>query len=98
VLEAAGGTNVFEDVKRQSLQVSSETILSRAPEAIVEIGIDTASTPSRNLDAWSALASVPAVRFRRVFQIRGDEMMNPGPRVAVAVRRIAEVLHPGAFK
>ncbi len=98
VLEAAGGDNVFADIKRQSLQVSSETILARAPEAIVEIGIDTASARSRNLDAWTALASVPAVRSKRISQIRGDEMMNPGPRVAQAIRRIAEALHPGAMK
>lgn len=97
MLEIAGGINVFADVKRQSLQATSELILARAPDAIVEIGIDTASSKDRNLGAWNALASVPAVRQHRIYQIRGDEMMNPGPRVAQAVRRMAEVLHPEAF-
>jgi iron complex transport system substrate-binding protein len=94
MLEAAGGSNVFADVKGQSIQAASEVILARAPDVIIEIGIDTASAPSRNLRAWDTLASVPAVRLHRIYQIRGDEMMNPGPRVARAVQRIAEALHP----
>jgi ABC-type Fe3+-hydroxamate transport system substrate-binding protein len=76
------------------MQISSEHVLARSPEVILEIGIGTASAQVRNLAAWSALASVPAVRARRVHEIRGDEMMNPGPRVAQAIRRMAEALHP----
>jgi iron complex transport system substrate-binding protein len=95
MLDAAGGSNVFADVKGQSIQATSEVILARAPDVILEIGIDTASSPRRNLRAWDTLASVPAVRNHRIYQIRGDEMMNPGPRVARAIERIAEVLHGG---
>lgn len=98
MLEVAGGVNVFADVKRQSLQTTSELVLARAPDVILEIGSETASSGGRNVDAWKVLGSVPAVRTRRIYQIRGDEMMNPGPRVAQAVRRIAEVLHPDTHK
>jgi iron complex transport system substrate-binding protein len=94
MLEIAGGTNVFADVKRQSIQATSELVLARAPAVILEIGIDTASSKARNVGAWDVLSSVPAVRTRRVYQIRGDEMMNPGPRVAQAIRRMSEALHP----
>ena len=98
MLEAAGGTNVFADVKRQSIQTTSELAVARAPEVIIEIGVDTASTKGRNLSAWDALASIPAVRNKRIYQLRGDGMMNPGPRISASVRRMAEVLHPEAFK
>ena len=94
MLEAAGGSNVFADVQRQSIQATSELVLTRAPDVILEIGIDTASAKARSLRAWEALGSVPAVRLHRIYQIRGDDMMNPGPRVAQAVRRIADALHP----
>jgi iron complex transport system substrate-binding protein len=94
MLEAAGGTNVFADVKRQSVQATSELVLARAPEVILEIGSGTASAGGRNTDAWKVLGSVPAVRTRRIYQIEGDEMMNPGPRVANAIRRMAAALHP----
>ena len=97
MLDAAGGTNVFSDVDRQSIQTTSELAVARAPDVIIEIGIDTASTSGRNLRAWDSLASIPAVRNKRIYQLRGDGMMNPGPRISASVRRMAEVLHPDAF-
>jgi cobalamin transport system substrate-binding protein len=98
MLEAAGGTNAFGDVKRQSIQTTAELAIARAPEVIIEIGADTASSKGRDLRAWDALGSVPAVKNKRLYLLTGDEMMNPGPRIAQAVRRMAEVLHPEAFK
>ena len=98
MLEAAGGANVFADVKRQSIQTTSELAVARAPDVIIEIGVDTASASGRNLRAWETLPSIPAVRNKRIYQLRGDGMMNPGPRIADSVRRVAEVLHPNAFK
>jgi iron complex transport system substrate-binding protein len=98
MLDAAGGSNVFADVKRQSIQATSELAVARAPDVIIEIGIDTASTTGRNLRAWESLPSIPAVKNKRIYQLRGDGMMNPGPRIAASVRRMAEVLHPGAFE
>jgi iron complex transport system substrate-binding protein len=95
MLDAAGATNVFADVKRQSLQATSELILTRAPEVILEIR--EGSSP-RNLGAWDALGSVPAVRAHRIYLVSGDEMVTPGPRVAQAIRRMAETLHPDAFR
>lgn len=97
MLEAAGGTNVFADVNRQSIQTTSELAVARAPEVILEIGVDTASTGGRNLRAWDSLPSIPAVRNKRIYELRGDGMMNPGPRISASVRRVAEVLHPEAF-
>jgi len=98
MLEAAGGSNVFADVKRQSIQATSELAIARAPEVIVEVGADTASAKGRNLGAWDALASIPAVRTKRIYLLTGDGMMNPGPRISDSVRRMAEALHPDVFK
>jgi iron complex transport system substrate-binding protein len=98
MLDAAGGTNVFADVTRQSIQTTSELAVARAPDVILEIGVDTASSSGRNLRAWEALPSIPAVKNKRIYQLRGDGMMNPGPRISSSVRRVAEVLHPDAFK
>jgi iron complex transport system substrate-binding protein len=98
MLVTAGGTNVFADVNRQSIQATSELAVARAPDVIIEIGVDTASASGRNLRAWESLPSIPAVRNKRIYQLRGDGMMNPGPRISQSVRRMAEVLHPEAFK
>jgi iron complex transport system substrate-binding protein len=97
MLEAAGGANVFAEVKRQSIQATSELAIARAPEVIIEIGVDTSSAKGRDIRAWDALGSVPAVRNKRIYLLTGDSMMNPGPRISESLRRIAEALHPTAF-
>jgi len=93
---AAGGENVFADVKQQSVQATSELILARRPEVIIELrygdSVKTADIP-REMQAWDALSSVPAVRTHRVHVLIGDEFVVPGPRVVGAVRRLAQVIH-----
>ena len=42
---------------------------------------------------WAALASIPAVRNRRVLVLRGDYLVVPGPRIAMAAEAIAGA-HP----
>jgi iron complex transport system substrate-binding protein len=95
MLEAAGAVNVFADVRRQSVQATSELILARAPDVILEI---TEGRTPRNLRAWDVLGSVPAVNAHRIYLVAGDEMTSPGPRVAAAIRKMATTLHPDAFK
>lgn len=94
-LTAAGGDNVFADLARESVQASTETILARAPEAIVELRT-TALLGERGAHAapWLRLASVPAVRSGRILQLSGDYLVVPGPRLAEAVEAIARALHP----
>jgi iron complex transport system substrate-binding protein len=99
VLVAAGGTNAFADVTRESVQPSQETLLARSPEVIVEIravGMDDSRT-ERERRAWSPLASIPAVRQRRIYFLTGDYFMIPGPRVGRTAEAIARALHPDAF-
>ena len=96
MLEAAGGANVFADVKQQAVTASTEMILARRPEVIVELKYGASATTdlARDLQAWDALASVPAVRNRRVHVLKGDQFVVPGPRVVAAIREIARTLHP----
>jgi iron complex transport system substrate-binding protein len=102
MLEAAGGTNVFADQKAESVQVSSELILTRAPDVILELqSTEMSSAGGRQLDidSWNALASVPAVRNKRVYILTGKHLVVPGPQVGSGVANFATVLHPGlSFK
>ena len=100
ILELAGGTNVFGDITRQSVQATTENMLGLAPEVIVELkytGKLDADTIERERTAWSILSSVPAVRTGRVHLLIGDEFVVPGPRIAIAAERLARKLHPEAF-
>lgn len=100
MLTIAGGSNVFADVTKESVQPSIETILARAPSVILEVRaaglIEKTASPER--DAWSALSSIPAVRNRRVHLLTGDYLVVPGPRLAAATEAYARALHPDAFK
>ena len=100
MLEAAGGENVFGDVAREATQPSSETILSAAPDVIIELraeGILTPDEADRETRVWQYFSTIPAVRQERVHFLIGSELVVPGPRVAEATRRLAELLHPEAF-
>ena len=99
MLEVAGGDDVFADIKQQSVQATTEMILSRRPDVIVELRYgDSAKSldATRELRAWDALSSVPAVRNHRVHLLVGDEFVVPGPRVVDATRKLAQALHPAA--
>jgi len=97
LLEIAGGTDVLADVKRASVTMSTEMVLARAPEVIVELHYGEewpASRIAEETRVWSQLSSVPAVRNKRVVLVAGDEFVVPGPRVPMAAERLAAILHP----
>jgi iron complex transport system substrate-binding protein len=99
MLTAAGGENVFADVKQQSVQATSELILARAPEVIVELRSTPMSADllKREQAVWQVLRSVPAVRTGRISILTDERTVVPGPRVAEGTELIARVLHPEAF-
>lgn len=101
MLEIAGGQNAFADAARESVQPSTETVLARAPEVILEVraeGLIADAEVVNEQQVWSVLASVPAVRNRRIHFLSGDYLVVPGPRFAQATEAFARVLHPGAFR
>jgi iron complex transport system substrate-binding protein len=97
VLELAGGDDVFKDVDRESVQVTSELALARAPEAIIElhpdVQLDNAAI-AREQQVWRPLASIPAVRNDRIYLLTGPELVLAGPRIGEVAERFASVLHP----
>jgi iron complex transport system substrate-binding protein len=100
MLDAGGGDNVFADVPQQSVQATSELVLARRPEAILELraGAMSPAEQRREIAVWQALPSVPAVRAGRIAIITDPRTVVPGPRVAEGTELIARALHPEAFK
>lgn len=100
MLRLAGGTNVFEDFARESVQCSTESILAAAPEVIIDLQYGSTLQhvdPAQVEHVWSVLRAVPAVRHHRVHVLVGNDLVIPGPRVAEATERLARALHPDAF-
>lgn len=95
LLQIAGGDDVFADVKRENVQVGTEQILARAPEAIIEL--HDSMTPERlaaERRVWSELPGLPAVKSNRVYLLANELLTIPGPRVVEAARMMADALHP----
>ena len=100
MVDAAGGDNAFADVKQQAVQATTELILARRPEVILELRADPldAGARAREIAVWNALTSLPAVRNSRVYFLDEQKTVVPGPRVAEAVELIAHTIHPEAFR
>jgi iron complex transport system substrate-binding protein len=102
MLTIAGGRNVFADVTQQSVQASTEQIIARRPQVILEIRATDSAFPAADqmteVRVWNALSSVPAVRTNRVSFLVDDRLVIPGPRVAEGTRLMAQALHPEAFR
>ena len=95
MLEVAGAVNVFADIKAESVEASTEMILARAPEVILELrSADESDGQRLEIESWKQLASMPAVRANRIYLLTGKSLVVPGPRVVEGVERMAAALHP----
>lgn len=94
LLVVAGGDNVFGDVQRESVQATTELVLARKPEVIVEVRAEpaTAALIEHEKASWAPLASVPAVRAGRIEWLTGTDLVIPGPRLADAAERLARTI------
>jgi iron complex transport system substrate-binding protein len=95
LLDVAGAENVFADVDRENVQATSELLLTRAPEVIVELRAegraDDAPSP------WLTLPGLPAVKAGRIISLQGGQFVVPGPRLGEAAEALARALHPDAW-
>ncbi len=98
LLTIAGATNVFADIKRESVQPSQELLLVRKPDVVLELNAgQTTVDVSEAVRAWAALGSVPAVREGRIHALAGAYLVVAGPRLGDAAEAIARAVHPDAF-
>lgn len=101
VLTLAGGENVFSDIKRQAVRASTEMLIARAPDVILDLHYARALSPEdieKELQTWRRLPSIPAVKTGRVYILVGDHLVVPGPRIARAAEEFARAIHPEAFR
>ena len=80
---------------RENVQATSELLLSRAPEVIVELQAETRAAESPS--PWLALPGMPAVKSGRMRHFQGDQFVVPGPRLGEAAAAMARALHPDAW-
>src|SRR5205085_2797286 len=99
-LELAGGADDLGDLHRQSVEMSTEMILTRAPDVLIELRYGKALAHDQSeaeRRVWDGLPSLPAAKNHRVYFLMGDEFVVPGPRIVRAADLFARALHPEAY-
>ncbi|NTV64221.1 MAG: ABC transporter substrate-binding protein, partial [Oscillochloris sp.] len=98
IISAAGGTNIFADLKKSWTTVGWEAIVERNPEFIVIVDYSEVTAEQKQAFATNlpAMKDVPAVVNQR-FAVLPYAAATPGPRNIAAVRTLAKAFYPDAF-
>ena len=88
LIEIAGGTNLFDDVAKETVQPALEEVISRRPDIIIE----TLSPPVTDSDVAQRRKDWESIGFHHVYVEGESYLLVPGPRLALAARRIAEII------
>jgi len=98
MIEAAGGTNVMDDVEKSWTEVSWEPVIEKNPEVIVivDYGEVTAAQKIAFLKSNPAFKTIDAVKNDR-FVVLPYVEATPGPRNIEAIAALARAFHPEAM-
>jgi iron complex transport system substrate-binding protein len=99
MIEAAHGTNIFDDVESSWTTVNWEDVIDRNPEQIiiVDYGEPNAAGKIAFLKSQAALADVEAIKNDN-FVVLSYEEATPGPRNVGSTRTLAEAFYPDKFE
>lgn len=89
MIEMAGGRNAAEDVK--GWQYSLERLIKNDPDMIVCARDHFTKNGFISADGYKQLK---AVKQQRVFEVDGDAISRPGPRLADALVELSNIIHP----
>ncbi len=94
MIRLAGGQNAIDEARSRVAypQLSLEQVLAIDPDLVLDataMGGGDASGPG------SSWAGVRAVREKKIFALRSEAVLRPGPRVAEGAAELARVIHPG---
>jgi len=99
LIEKAGGENIAGRMDRRWLNLNFELLIRENPEVIVVLAKDEqAFLRARNrFLSDRRLKDIAAVRTGRIDFLDENSASRFGPRLAEALRRLAEILHPEKF-
>jgi iron complex transport system substrate-binding protein len=97
LVRVSGGKNVLEESKVPFPQLSMESVLSFAPEVIIDSTVVSAPTKKAvkaQNEKWSKWKDIPAVRDGRVYVLKDNRDIVPGPRLPEAIDDLLKMIHP----
>jgi ABC-type Fe3+-hydroxamate transport system substrate-binding protein len=81
-----GGRNIFGNINKSALEVSTESVLAQKPGVIIGL------TPT-SLSNWQQWKSLPAVKHGRLVVINSDLLARAGPRFAQGVKQLCRKIN-----
>ncbi len=97
IVEAAGGKDIFSDLKGSWPRVSSEEVIKRAPQAIMGADDHGDKLTLKAVSARPGWNLIPAVVSGKVLLLPTYLVSGPGPRIADGVLLAAKALYPRYF-
>ncbi|HEX5464675.1 MAG TPA: cobalamin-binding protein [Burkholderiales bacterium] len=89
VIKLCGGVNVFGALPVLAPSVSIESVLAKAPDAIIDVSSPDVGEAAAE---WRHYREIPAVRAGHVFTVNPDLVQRATPRLAEGARIICEDL------
>jgi iron complex transport system substrate-binding protein len=95
----AGGTNVLASTRMEYPKISMETVISLAPDVIIDVGemgesLESSERRGAVTEAlWRRETLVKAVRDGRVHAVNDQAFVVPGPRIVDVAETMAEWFH-----
>lgn len=94
ILDIAGGINFAEDCETDYPQISLEVLLDRDPDFYIAID----HRKNTDISTRPGFESLKALQNNQYYKIEDDYVTLPGPRIIQGLERVAEIIHPEAFK
>jgi iron complex transport system substrate-binding protein len=89
LIRLAGGANVGDEVDKDYFQVSSEWVVSKAPDVILCLYMSRDGSARRTVRSRDGWQSIPAVRNDRICDDFDNNMiLRPGPRILDSVEAL----------
>jgi ABC-type Fe3+-hydroxamate transport system substrate-binding protein len=85
-ISLCGGRNIFGNINKSALEVSTESVLAQKPGVIIGL------TPT-SLSNWQQWKSLPAVKHGRLVVINSDLLARAGPRFAQGVKQLCRKIN-----
>lgn len=93
ILEISGGINGYRGNIAYPV-LSIESFVKIDPEVIIEFSLfERKSSNEKVLKLWEQYHFINAVKRRKVFQVREDFWMRPGPRIVKIAESLYDLLH-----
>lgn len=93
LLGKAGGSNVIPGGLGEFPKISPELVVKANPSVMIGLGLQEA----RSRPGWNSLQAVTSGKVYKPTAEETDALSRPGPRLPLALRVLARLLHPERF-